>query len=244
MTFSFTAEDDCSEDYDLDLYYQVYINGEPVEEMSGTMLSKELATIDVPTGFFEDGAYTWYVEVEDLAGNCFTSEVREFYVNCEGLEVYLNFPDDEFVSANPEFNFSVSGGAGLPFDYELLIDGEEIGVNGTFVVGEDEVNCYSVNAEMDEGIGMLWTVCITDCAGDEYQPDELSFSVDYTAPAAVANLCVIDALSEITWEYTYDEPGLYVSWDNNIEDDLCFDGNDPLFYSICGFHQRIRALKH
>jgi len=228
MTFSFTADDDLSDDCDLDLYYQVYINGEPVEEMSGTMLSKALATIDVPTGFFDDGAYTWYVEVEDLAGNCFTSEVQEFYVNCEGLEVCLNFPDDEFVSANPEFNFSVSGGAGLPFDYELLIDGEEIGVNGTFVVGEDEVNCYSVNAEIDEGIDMLWTVCITDCAGNEYEPEPFYFSVDCTAPAAVANLCVVDALSEITWEYTYDEPALYVSWDNNIEDDLCFDPTDPL----------------
>jgi len=229
LTFSFTAEDDCSEDYDLELCYQVYINGEPVEEMSGAMFSKDLVNINVPSGFFEDGAYTWYVEVEDIAGNCFTSEVREFYIDCEGLDVWLNFPaDGEFVSACPEFNFSVSGGAGLPFDYQLLIDGEVV-EEGTFIVGEDEVNCYSVTAEVDEGIDRLWTVCITDCAGTEYQPEPCSFSVDCTAPAAVANLCVIDALSQsdMPWLYTYDEPGLYVSWDNNIEEDLCFDPYDP-----------------
>ncbi|AKB33183.1 hypothetical protein MSSIH_2493 [Methanosarcina siciliae HI350] len=240
MTFSFTADDDFSDDCELDLCYQVYINGEPAEgypvfingelaeAMSGYMPSDSIVTIDVPYAF-ADGAYTWYVEVEDLAGNCFTSEVQEFYVNCEGLEVCLNFPDDEFVSACPEFNFSVSGGAGLPFDYELLINGEVV-KEGTCVVGEDEVNCYSVNVEVDEGIDMLWTVCITDCAGREYQPDPCSFSVDCTAPAAVANLCVVDALSQsdMPWLYTCDAPRLYVSWDNNIEDDLCFDPTDPL----------------
>ncbi|WP_197074582.1 hypothetical protein [Methanosarcina sp. WH1] len=227
MTFSFTAEDDFSDDCGLELYYQVYINGEPVEEMSGTMFSDELVTIEIDDPyFFADGAYIWCVEVADRAGNYFTSDPQQFYVNCEGLEVCLNFPNDEFVSSCPEFNFSVSGGAGLPFDYELLIDGEVV-EGGTCVVGVDEVNYYSVNSEVDEGIGLLWTVCITDCAGNVYQPEPFSFSVDCTAPAAVANLCVVDALSEITWEYTYDEPGLYVSWDNNIEDDLCYDENDP-----------------
>jgi hypothetical protein len=227
LTFNFTAQDACSAEYDLDLYYQVYINGEPDDEMCGEMLSGDCITIDIPADYFEDGAYTWSVEVEDVAGNCFTSEVREFYINCNGLVVSLNFPDGGFVSANPEFNFSVSGGAGLPFDYELLVNGTKV-KEGTFVIGEDEVNCYSVNADVDEGINIPWTVCITDCADREYQPDPCYFSVDCTAPAAVKNLGVTDALSDTTWYYTYDEPGLYVCWDKNTEEDL-YDGEDSYY---------------
>jgi len=228
MTFNFTSQDDLSANCNLDLYYQVYINGKPDEAMSGAMISGDYINIDIPAGYFEDGAYNWSVEVEDMAGNCFTSEVREFYVNCDKLEVILNSPNGGFVPANQEFNFSVIGGAGLPFDYELLVDGRETCVKGTFVVGEDLINFYSVTATVEDAVEIPWTVRITDCAGNEYTPEPLFISVDTKAPAPVANLCVFDALSNTEWYYTYDEPGLYVCWDKNTEGDL----NDEMPYVI------------
>ncbi|KKH46931.1 hypothetical protein [Methanosarcina sp. 1.H.A.2.2] len=226
FAFNFTSQDDLSAKYNLPLSYQLYIDGESVGVIgSGNMLSGEYA--EIPYVNQTDGAHNWSVYIEDMAGNSVTSEVRKFYVNFGGLDVSLISPNGGFVPANPEFNFSVSGGAGLPFDYELLINGTKV-KNGTFIVGEDPINYYSVTATVEDATEIPWTVRITDCAGTVYEPIPLSFSVDTEAPAAVANLGVFDALSNTTWYYTYDEPGLYVGWDKNTEEDL-YDGLDAYY---------------
>ena len=91
----------------------------------------------------DDGVHYWYVSVEDGAGNSVTSEVRKFYVSLDGLTVTLVSPNGGFVPSNPTFNFNVTGqiigydvngtgveeGAGLPFDFKLLIDGKEVKVS-------------------------------------------------------------------------------------------------------------------
>lgn len=217
-TFNFTSQDVLSAKYDLNLYYQQYIDGEPVDLIgSGNMTSGKY--VNIPYSGLLDGAHNWSILVEDEAGNNCTSKVRELYVNNFGLTVELISPDGGFVPANPEFNFSVSGGAGLPFDYELIINETKV-KNGTLFIDEDGVSECSVNAKVADGVNIPWTVRITDCAGATYEPDPLYFSVDSVAPAAVANLSVTDALSDTTWYYTYDEPGLYVCWDKNTEKDL------------------------
>ncbi len=214
LIFNFT-----SQDANPNLSYQVYLDGEPVVENGfGSMTSGQYEEITY-TGLLSDGPHNCSVYIEDIDGNNCTSEFRKFYVNFNGLQVSLISPDGGFVYANPEFNFSVSGGPGLPFDYELLINGMEV-KNGTLVVGEDEVNYYLVTAMVADAENIPWTVRITDCAGTVSEPAPLSFSVDTTAPAAVANLNVFDALSSMEWYYTYDEPGLYVCWDKNTENDL------------------------
>ena len=224
LTFNFTCQDNLSAKYKFDLFYQLYINGEPAEgpNCSGYMSPGEY--VNVPEILLDDGVYNWSVYVEDKAGNNCTSKVRNFYVCMYGLDVELISPDGGFVPPSPQFNFSISGGAGLPFYCQLIVDGEKVqNANGTFIIGEDEFNEYSVTASVNEGIDKNWTVNITDCAGRTYQPEPLTFSVDYTAPAPVTNLKVIDALGDTTWYYIYDEPGLYVQWDKNTEEDL-YDG--------------------
>ncbi len=217
LIFNFTSQADTQ-----NLRYQVYIDEEPVAEYgSGIITPGQYQEIPY-AGHLSDGPHNCFVYIEDQSGNNCTSEVREFYVNFNGLQVSLISPDGGFVYANPEFNFSVSGGAGLPFDYELLINGMKV-KDGTLVVGEDEVNYYLVNAMVEDAENIPWTMRITDCAGTVSEPIPLLFSVDTTAPAAVANLCVFDALSNTEWYYMYDEPGLYVSWDKNTEEDLAFD---------------------
>lgn len=227
LTFNFTAVDRFCENYSLDMNYQLYIDGEPVDELgfSGVMSSGDYITI--PCANLSDGAHEWYALVEDQAKNNCSGKVQNFYVIYNGLDVELISPDGGFVPANPAFNFSVAGGAGLPFEYELLINGTKV-KNGTSVIDEDGVCDISVEAAVCDGVNIPWTVKVTDCADEIYQPEPLYFSVDSVAPASVANLTVIDAFSDTTWYYTYDEPGLYVCWDKNTEEDL-YDGLEPHF---------------
>jgi hypothetical protein len=228
LAFNFTCQDTFCEDYGMKLYYELHIDGALFDEnCSGYMTPGEYVNIE--DVFLLDGAHNWSVYVEDKAGNTCTGKVRNFYVNCDELEVELISPDGGFVPANPQFNFSVMGGAGLPFDYELLINGTEV-KNGTFVVGEDPENYYSVTATVKDAENIPWTVRVTDCAGRECTPTPASlyFSVDTKAPAAVKNLNVFDAMGDTTWYYVYDEPGLHVSWDKNTEADL-YDGEDGYY---------------
>ena len=87
-------------------------------------------------------------------------------------------------------------------------------------MGEDFANTYSVNAAVADGEDLMWTVNITDCAGNTYEPQPYHFSLNTVAPARVANLSVKDAPGETNWSYTYDQPRLYVSWNANTEKDL------------------------
>ncbi|WP_052725353.1 MULTISPECIES: hypothetical protein [Methanosarcina] len=243
--FNFTCKDDLAAQYNLDLSYQLYVDGQLAEnfsayswdEFSGTAkagesISKEL---ELP-----DGVHNWSVSVEDGAGNKATSEVRDFYVSLNGLSVSLVSPDGGYVSSNPTFTFTVAGqngeGAGLPFNYKLLIDGKEVDAScdqededlkcstdencncGDFIVGEDN---YSITASIKDGVNKNWTVVITDSTSSRtYQPDVKSFSVDSVAPACVANLNVVDALGLTYWQYVNDYPGLMVSWNASTDADL------------------------
>ena len=169
LAFNFTSQDDLSAKYNLTLSYQLYIDGKSVGLIgSGNMASGVYE--EIPYVNLTDGAHNWSVYIEDMAGNSVTSEVRKFYVNLQGLQVTLISPNGGFVPANQEFNFSVSGGAGLPFDYELLINGTKV-KNGTLVVGEDPINYYSVTATVEDAEKIPWTVRITDCAGTVSEPD-------------------------------------------------------------------------
>lgn len=227
LFFNFTCQDTLCEEYNMELYYELYIDGEPFNGFNGIDYSGDNCSgymtsgdyINIQNISLNDGAHNWSVYSEDKAENNCSDKVRNFYVNNEGLEVELISPDGGFVPGNPDFNFSVSGGAGLPFSYELIINDTKV-KNGTLFIGEDGVSECSVNAKVADGIRIPWTVRVTDCAGATYEPDPLYFSVDSIAPAAVANLSVTDALSDTTWYYIYDEPGLYVSWDKNTEEDL------------------------
>jgi len=226
INFNFTCQDSLSANYSLDLYYQLYLDGIPADiSGSGRMASGEY--VEIPEFVLEDGAHNWSVLVEDEAGNNCTGEVRNFYVNQFGLEVQLISPNGGFAPADSTFNFSISGGAGLPFDYELLINGTKV-ENGNSVIEEDGVTDLSLEATVADGVNIPWTVKVTDNAGRTKQPEPLFFSVDTKAPAPVANLTVTDALSDTTWYYTYDEPGIYVRWDKNTEEDL-YDGIVPYF---------------
>ena len=66
----------------------------------------------------------------------------------------------------------------------------------------------------------MWTVNITDCAGNTYEPQPYNFSLNTLVPARVANLSVKDAPGVTNWSYTYDQSRLYVSWNANTEKDL------------------------
>jgi hypothetical protein len=243
--FNFTCQDALAAQYsDLDLSYQLYIDGQRAENFSypgsgfsgdaksGQSIVKELE--------LDDGVHNWSVFVEDGAGNNATSEVRKFYVSLDGLSVSLVSPDGGYVPSNPKFTFTVVGkngeGAGLPFHYKLLIDGKEVDANcdqadknlvcctdgdcgvGDFVVGK---NNYSITAAVKDGENKNGTVIITDCTSSRtYQPGSKSFSVDSIAPASVANLNVLDALGLTYWQETRDYPGLMVSWNPSTDKDL------------------------
>lgn len=246
--FNFTCNDALATQYsDLDLSYQLYIDGQLAEnfsnsgnygdEFSGSAKSGESIVKELE---LDDGAHNWSVYVEDGAGNKATSEVRDFYVSLDGFVVNLESPSGGYVPAKPTFTFTVQGqngeGAGLPFNYKLLIDGKEVDAScnqkdkdlaccddencdhGDFTLGEDN---YSVTASVKDGTNKNWTVIITDCtSGKTYQPDTHSFSVDSVAPACVANLNVEDALGQTFWQYVNDYPGLMVSWNASTDKDL------------------------
>ena len=225
VNFSFISDDFTAQYKDLNLTYRVDIGDEDADGLrSGTMRPGEY--IQIPVDSLSEGAYGWSVYIEDEAGNNITSASRNFYVNKEGLKVSLASPNNGDAPANKTFNFRVSGGTGLPFDYKLLINGEEVksnceeSENNTLTVGEDFANTYSVNAAVADGKDLMWTVNITDCAGNTYEPQPYHFSLNTVAPARVANLSVKDAPGETNWSYTYDQPRLYVSWNANTEKDL------------------------
>jgi hypothetical protein len=228
LNFSFVADDDFTAQYkDLNLTYEVDVDDEPLEGLgSGTMRPGEcIQTQDITN--FSEGAHYWSVYIEDPAGNNVTSDSRNFYVDKKGLRVSLVSPDNESISKSPIFKFNVSGGTGQPFNYTLLINGEEVkrstcdgSENRTLEVGEDFENDYSIKAPVPDGEDLTWTVRLTDVAGNSYEPEPYHFSLDTASPARVANLSVIDAPSETQWSYTHDSPGLYVSWDVNAGGDL------------------------
>ena len=208
VNISFISDDDFTAQHkDLNLSYQVDIAAEDADEdadenadglWSGTMRAGEY--IQIPVDSLSEGAYGWSVYIEDEAGNNITSDSRSFYVNIEGLKVSLTSPNKGDAPANKTFNFCVSGGSGLPFEYKLLINGEEVensnceqSEDGTLTVGGDLFNNYSVNAAVADGEDLMWTVNITDCAGNTYEPQPYHFSLNTLAPARVANLSVKDA---------------------------------------------------
>lgn len=268
--FNFTCEDALAAQYtNLGLTYTLYIDGQVAKRygnygnnITGTASSGVPVTEEIQLA---DGAHNWSVSVQDGAGNSVKSEVRKFYVDLNGLTVSLVSPDGGYVSANPVFNFTVAGnnedeswtpseigneseipGAGLPFDYKLLVDGKEVkascdcdcdcdeGTNGEdndcvscsgedcdgscFVVGKD---IYSIKAAVSDGASKNWTIIITDrTTGKTYQPSVKYFSVDSKAPACVANLNVEDAPGLTYWQYVSDYPGLMVSWNASTDSDL------------------------
>lgn len=281
LNFTFTAKDDFTNQYeDLKLHYEVSLDGEIIEEQgSGDMHSSEY--IQVPCSELENGAHEWSVYIYDDAGNNVTSDSRYIYVDKEDLRVLLVSPDGGYSSADTVFKFRVSGGSGLPFDYKLLINGEEADCtvyeeesdileeeeeeeeeveeeeieevdeeeideeeennisedeededsfledenddifeekDNTLFLSEDPVNYYSLKADVPDGEGIEWTVLITDCNGDTYQPDPYYFSLDTVAPERVKNLTAIDISGNGEDADNYCK--LYVTWDENTEDDL------------------------
>ena len=138
---------------------------------------------------------------------------------------------------------SVKPGTGLPFDWQLLIDGKvvqkgsfdekgdynsnegdrgcvccaEDGSDG-FVVGKEN---YSLKVSVVDGINKNWTVVITDTTtGKVYQPAVYSFSVDSVAPAPVAHLYSQDKPGVTKWNDITNSAGLDVYWIPNKEKDL------------------------
>jgi hypothetical protein len=234
MTFSFTAKDALSENNSLDLNYELYLDEEPLGELgSGTMKSGEY--VEIPYPDLPDGLHNYSVYIEDKAGNSVMSETRDFYMDAEGLEVTLTSPDKEAVTGQPVFVFGVSGGPGLPFNYKLYINGKEVeseplkdGDSDGFTVGPESVNYYTVGADLSDADDMTWTVKVTDCAGDTYEPEEpYHFSLDTTIPENITNLQVKDAIGETTWASVTDYPALEVEWDENDEEDL-----SPIPYEV------------
>lgn len=251
LTFNFTAKDTLAAQYEeLGLKYQLFIDGKSLDEVdidegildgldldadilgeistgSGSGIMRSGEYVEVIDGGLADGVHNWSVCVEDGTGNKVMSETRDFYVILEGLQVSLVSPSGGYVTEEPIFNFTVSGGEGLPFTYKLIVNGEEVesedceeGESGSLVVGKDPINHYSLEAAIDDGENIAWTVLITDCAGNSYRPDPYYFTLDTIAPESVANLCVTDAVGESEWTYAYDYPAFHVSWDANTEDDL------------------------
>ena len=229
LNFSFTADNALNAQYkDKNLTYEVDVDGNPIEGLgSGTMSPGEcIQTQDITN--LSDGAHDWSVYIEDNAGNNITSDSRTFYVDKKGVRVSLVSPNNEHVSsANPIFKFRVSGGTGLTFNYTLLVDGKEVkrstcdgSENNTLELGEDTATDYSIKASVSDGEDKAWTVNITDCAGNNYEPAPYHFSLDTADPGRVSNLSVRDALGETQWSNTHDSPGLYVSWNSNAGGDL------------------------
>jgi hypothetical protein len=251
--FNFTCEDALAAQYsNLGLSYVLYVDGQVAkrfgnmgDNITGTTQSGVPVTQNVQLA---DGAHNWTVAVQDRAGNSVTSEVRKFYVDLNGLTVSSVSPNGIFVSSNPTFNFTVTGGTGLPFNYKLLVDGKEImasncdscngGYNGDegedgcntvccseggcdgscFVVGQ---NVYSLKAAVSDGVNKNWTVIVTDSTtGKTYQTDLKTFSVDSVAPAPVEHLVVLDSTGETYWTELSNSPGLNVYWIPNNETDL------------------------
>jgi hypothetical protein len=234
MTFGFTAKDTLSENNSLDLNYKLYLDEEPLEELgSGTMSSGEY--VEIPYPELTDGLHNYSVYIEDQAGNSVMSETRDFYMDAEGLEVTLTSPDREAVTGQPVFVFGVSGGQGLPFNYKLYINGKEVeseplkdGDSDGFTIGPESVNYYNVGADIPDADDMTWTVRLTDCAGDIYEPEEpYHFSLDTTVPENITNLEVKDAIGETTWASVTDYPALEVGWDESGDEDL-----SPIPYEV------------
>jgi hypothetical protein len=268
--FNFTCEDELAAQYGQKLSYILYIDGQPVND-SSNMFGNTLSTADSGAPVTKeidlvDGAHNWSVLVLDGAGNQVKSEAWKFYVDLNGLEVNLDTPNGQFVTASPTFKFYVNGtsgmngigtsapwtgsnsvkpGTGLPFNWELLIDGKVIqkgscDENGDYNSNEGERGCvccpedgsdgscfvvgkesYSIKASVVDGINKNWTVVITDTTtGKVYQPAVNSFSVDSVAPAAVAHLYSQDKPGVTKWNDITNSPGLDVYWIPNKEKDL------------------------
>ena len=228
LNFSFTADNALdAQCKDQNLTYEVDIDGEPIEGLDfGTMRPGEcIQTQDITN--LSEGAHDWSVYIEDEAGNNVTSDSRTFYVDKNGLRVSLISPNNEHVSASPIFKFRVSGGTGLPFNYTLIVDDEEVkrstcdgSDNNTLEVGKDSATDYSIKAPVPDCEDKTWTIKITDCAGNSYEPDPYHFLLDTADPGRVENLSVRDTPGETQWLYTHDSPGLYVSWDAKAGGDL------------------------
>jgi hypothetical protein len=268
--FNFTCEDELAALYGQKLSYILYIDGQPVNDMFGSTTADSGVPVTKEINL-ADGAHNWSVLVQDGAGNQVTSEVWKFYVDLNGLTVSLDTPNGQYVSASPSFKFKVTGnsgmgpslpigmdpslpflngsssvkpGTGLPFNWELLIDGKVVqkgscdekgdynsneGNLGTvccaedcaescFVVGKEN---YSIKASVVDGINKNWTVVVTDTTtGKVYQPAVNSFSVDSVAPAPVAHLYSQDKPGVTKWNDITNSPGLDVYWIPNKEKDL------------------------
>ena len=226
LNFSFIADDALSAQYkDMNLSYEVDVDGQPVDGQ-GTGIMHPGEYVEISDNNLSEGYHSWSVSVTDDAGNNVTSDSRDFYVDTKGLKVSLVSPKSGYTTTNTPFKFRVSGGTGLPFNYTLLIDGEAVkstcdgSDNNTLEVGEDFATDFSINAKVSDGEDKIWTVNVTDCAGNSYEPDPYHFSLDTTVPARVANLSATDSIGETKWSYTHDSPRLYVSWDANKEGDL------------------------
>jgi hypothetical protein len=251
--FNFTCEDALAAQYSsLSLTYTLYVDGQVAKRygsygnnITGTAQSGTPVTQKVQ---LDDGAHNWSVSVQDGAGNSVTSEVRKFYVDLNGFTVSSVSPNGGYVSANPKFNFNVTGGAGLPFDYKLLVDGKEVtasncgdcNCNGDYSSDEGENGCvgcsdgecdgscfvvgngtYSVTASVADGNNKNWTVIVTDTTtGKTYQTDLKTFSVDSVSPAPVEHLYSQDKPGNTSWTYLTNSPGLDVYWLPNNETDL------------------------
>ncbi|MGE5465449.1 MAG: hypothetical protein ACM3QR_00055, partial [Syntrophothermus sp.] len=228
LNFSFAADlASDAQNKDQTLNYKIDIDGNDIEGLgSGTMRPKDCIQTQNITNL-SDGSHEWTVSVDDDAGNN-ANETRTFYIYRKGLGVSLISPNNENISTNPAtFKFRVSGGSGLYFNYKLLVDGEEVkrttcdgSSNKTLQIGDDFYTDYSIKASVPDGVDKMWTVNITDCTGNCYEPAQYHFSLDSTDPGRVTNLSARDAPGETSWDYISDSPALHVSWDTKSGGDL------------------------
>lgn len=178
--FNFTCEDALAAQYsDLGLAYVLYVDGQVAkrfgnmgDNITGTAQSGVPITQSVQ---LDDGAHNWSVSVLDRAGNSVTSEVRKFYVDLNGFTVSSVSPNGIYVSSNPTFNFTVAGrngkGAGLPFEYKILVDGKEVlasncgdcGCNGGYNSGDNGESGCSCNEVKDNCVGCSEGGCDGSC---------------------------------------------------------------------------------
>jgi len=245
--FNFTCEDALAAQYsDLDLSYQLYIDGELADnfsnngdEFSGSAKSGQSIVKELELA---DGAHNWSVYVEDGAGNNATSEVRKFYVDLNGLTVSLASPDgNQYVPANPMFNFTVTGntgdmgnnwdeseipaGEGLPFNYKLLVDGKEVKASCCDCDCDGENDCDEGNNGGDNG-------CVScsegNCDGNCFVVGKTNYSIKASVADGVhKNWTVI--ITDSTTGKTYQPSVKYFSVDSvapacvanlNVEDAL------------------------